>query len=94
MRRLLMSRFELLSMDRITNSPSSRDGISLQNENELRMTGCNFLRSLCKNLDLYPFICFVVSVINCVQNRMSFIQRVFSSIASIVYSHINLMTAM
>ena len=49
-----MSRFELLSPERIASSPSSRDGISEKDENEMRREGCSFLRSLCKKLDLYP----------------------------------------
>ena len=53
--KIIMSRFELLSPERIASSPSSRDGISEKDENEMRREGCSFLRSLCKKLDLYPF---------------------------------------
>lgn len=66
-----MSRFELLSEDRLLCSPSSKDGISIKDENELRMAGCNFLRNLCKNLDLYPFVIICEEVfLYCVQNHM------------------------
>ena len=66
-----MSRFELLSEDRLLYSPSSKDGISVKDENELRMTGCNFLRNLCKNLDLYPFRnIYEKELLNNVQNHM------------------------
>lgn len=57
-----MIHFELLTNDQIAMSPSSRDGISPREENDMRRSCCTFIRSLCKKLDLYPLIfCSLVS---------------------------------
>lgn len=51
-----MIQFQLLSDEQIENSPSARDGISPNEEREMRKRSCTFIRQLCKNLDLYPFV--------------------------------------
>ena len=84
-----MSHFHYLTEDQILNSPSFRDGISTADEENLRKSSCSFIRSLCKQLDLYPCRgmsrqCFLTLL----QKPMSPTRRVSSSIGSIVCSRI------
>ena len=50
-----MIQFQLLTDEQIAKSPSSRDGISPNEEHEMRKRSCTFIRQLCKSLELYPF---------------------------------------
>ena len=85
-----MSRFELLSEERVLASPSSKDGISPKEENDLRTSSCVFIRTLCKSLDLYPCSLLCSSrFLHSEQNHMSFIPPASSFNAFTVFSPTN-----
>ena len=84
-----MSHFHYLTEEQILNSPSFRDGISTADEENLRKSSCSFIRSLCKQLDLYP--CRGLShrcLLTPSQKPMSPTPHASSSIAFTVFSRI------